>query len=368
MHTTRDYKWIAIILAAAAISACKKAVVEQKDNGAELAKKQAEKDAADKAAKEKAAKEKAAADAKKSVDDALTAFGAEANGAAEQRRKTYLALVDAIEKSKGAMDTSVYKGLPIGAATPFFARLKQIDDDEVVDDKNAPNIPPKPEHNPPKYAGAYPLSGAVRKCYKDGVVLQAGAKFYFIDDAKCLDANYLRGYVEPEGRTINVDIGRDGRDAEVVKISDKESAADDRAAHNKAVADYEADYAKKLKEYQDATNGKEAVVAALEKRRGDRKKEREELWATLDTLLKPAAEGAKAGTDLSTVKLPSVAAPKVSGTGVPAAAPAPTVAGAPTPPAADSDPAPAPAAASKTGGSWTPKKTTEPTNFKDTPY
>lgn len=295
--------WIAFGLAVLASGGCKKPPVEQKDNGGELAKQQAAKEAAD-----KADKEKAAADAKKSVDDALKAFGAEASGTLEQRRKTYLAVLDAIEKAKAAMDTSIYKGLPVTAATPLFARLKQLDDDEVTDAKNTPNIPPKPEHDPPEYAGAFQLSGTVRKCYKDGVVLQSGAKYYFIEDGKCPDVSVLYGYVEPDGRTVNVDIGRDGRDAEVVKISDKESAADDRTAHRKAVADYEADYAKKLKEYNDASTGKETIVAELEKRRSARKTERETIWASLDTLLKPLAAAAAAGTDLSAVKLPSVPA------------------------------------------------------------
>ena len=193
---------------------------------------------------EHVAHERAAIDARRAVDTALKGFGAAPD--AEARRTGYLALLETLTKSKALVDPSTYKGLPFPAATPLLDRLAAIAAAEATDEKDAPNVPSKPEHDPPKYTGAFQLSGQVRKCYKDGVVLQSGAKFYFLADAKCPDVPYLYGYVQDDGRTVDVDIGRGGREATVVTIGDKESASDDRAAHRKAVVEYEADYAATL--------------------------------------------------------------------------------------------------------------------------
>ncbi len=259
---------------------------------------------------EHVAHERAAIDARRAVDTALKGFGAAPD--AEARRTGYLALLETLTKSKALVDPSTYKGLPFPAATPLLDRLAAIAAAEATDEKDAPNVPSKPEHDPPKYTGAFQLSGQVRKCYKDGVVLQSGAKFYFLADAKCPDVPYLYGYVQDDGRTVDVDIGRGGREATVVTIGDKESASDDRAAHRKAVVEYEADYAAKLKEYQDARRGNEAALAGLEKRRAARKAERDALSVALDAVLLPLARAAASGADLSAVKPPEATPPTLS--------------------------------------------------------
>jgi hypothetical protein len=324
MRTTIVGVLIATSLALSSSAGCKKAPVEQKDNSAAEAR---EKEEAAKAAKDKAAKEQAAADAQKKVDDALKAFAAAPN--AEHRRDTYLAVLDALTQARTAMDVTVFKGLPVAAASPFFDRLTAIRAEEVVDEKDAPNIPVKPEHDPPKYDGAFALSGQVRKCYKDGVLLESRGKFYVVSNADCPETRSLYGVVEPTGKTLDVDIGRDGREAEVVTISDKETERDDRIAHRKALVDYETDYRDRLKEYFAATNGKEAVVAALEKRRSARKAERETLWKSVDSLLRPIAKAVAEGKALDKVTLPSVPAPSASAPATITAATAPV---APAPP------------------------------------
>jgi hypothetical protein len=349
MRTTIVGVLIASSLALSSSAGCKKAPVEQKDNSAAEAR---EKEEEEKAALEKAdraAKKKAAAEAKAKVDDALKAFGSAPN--AEKRRETYLAVLDALTQAKAAMDVSVFKSLPVAAATPFFDRLTVIRAEEVADDKDAPNIPVKPEHDPPKYDGAFALSGQVRKCYKDGVLLESRGKFYVVSNADCPDTTSLYGVVEPTGKTLDVDIGRDGREAEVVTVSNKETERDDRIAHRKALVDYETDYRDKLKDYYAATNGKEAVVAALEKRRSARKAERETLWKSVDTLLLPVAKAVADGKALDKVTLPSVAAPSAS-TQTTATAPIVAVvpAAAAAPPAVTV--APTPSAPPTTGGGW----------------
>jgi hypothetical protein len=301
---------IAAGLALGVSTGCGKSVAVKKDSAEEEAAAKAAVSAAEQTANEKAAtaaRQKAADDAKQSIDDALKDFAAASD--AGIRRAKYLVLVDRLAAAKPAIDISIYKGLPVAALTPLFNRLMIIRAVEEADEKEAPLIPPKPEHEPPKYNGTFHLWGQVRKCYKDGVVLEAGEKFYFVSDAVCPDGTSLHGFVEESGRTVHIDIGRDGRDAIVVKIGDKESERDDRAAHNKAVADYEADYAKKLKEYQDATRGNATLLASLETRRIARNADREAISRSLDPVLLALAKEAAKGGDLSAVKAPLVALP-----------------------------------------------------------
>jgi len=90
----------------------------------------------------------------------------------------------------------------------------------------------------PVYDGAFRLSGSVRKCYQDGVALESQGKLYFVKDAKCPDAPLLHGWVEDNGETVTLDFGRNGREAKIVEISDKEKAQDDRKAFNEKSAEY----------------------------------------------------------------------------------------------------------------------------------
>jgi len=90
----------------------------------------------------------------------------------------------------------------------------------------------------PVYQGAYRLGGAVRQCYKDGVVLESQGKLYFIKDAVCPDEPLLHGWVDDTGDTVTLDLGRNGREAKVVEISDKEKAQDDRKEFNQQMAAY----------------------------------------------------------------------------------------------------------------------------------
>lgn len=125
-------------------------------------------------------------------------------------------------------------------------------------EKELENLPGKPV-----YDGAFRVGGAVRTCYKDGVVLESNGKLYFVKDATCPDTPLLHGWVEDTGETLTLDLGRNGREAKVVEISDKEKAQDDRKDFNEKLAAYSAAVAAnpRLPKEREA---KEARLKALE--------------------------------------------------------------------------------------------------------
>jgi len=114
--------------------------------------------------------------------------------------------------------------------------------------------PEKPNYSPPKYNGAFQLIGVQRKCGSDGVLLESNDKLYFIKNCNCTDGyrNGMHGWVEPIGTEIMVDIGRNGRRAIVVKVSNKETANDDRKDFSNMVREYELEYRADMKAYSKA--------------------------------------------------------------------------------------------------------------------
>lgn len=227
-----------------------------------------------------------AADA--AAKEAWLAFTATATKSAADRRRSYTLLVAAVS---GRPDRGAALGIPglhIDELRPKLERLVALES-ELPKDVEVPPVPEKPVHEPPKYMGVFQLSGAVRTCYKDGVLMAARGKYYFVRDAVCPDAPLLTGFVEETGETVDADIGRDGREAIVVRIADRESAADDRADHRKAVAEYEAEFKKKTEEYKKALAERQAIERTLGPAGMARAAEAADLRRAVDDVLVPLA-------------------------------------------------------------------------------
>ncbi len=250
-------------------------------------------------------------DAKRELLAACTAFRASKEGPAQDRRAAYRAVLAAYEKAKPAADVAAYPGIPSPTAGQLLARLDALTLEAEEESKAAPNIPEEPKHDPPKYDGAFKIAGVVRHCFQDGVALEVRGKFYFVRDANCPDVSILHGFVEDTGSTVQLDIGRDGREAAVVTISDAEKARDDRAAHREALASYEAEYVTQVQAYRAALRDNSEAVKALAKNRAARAQERKTSEKALDVVLLALAQGQ--------------AQPDATGAGVP------TVGGAPPP-------------------------------------
>jgi hypothetical protein len=300
----------------------------------------------------RAAREKKEAEAEKKAEQeklksAIEAAEKElrntASGTAEERRKAYEALVERISAAQGKLDVKPYQGYLSPRAVAIRKRLDDIASEEEKDKAAAPNIPEKPKNEPPKYDGAYQLTGRVRKCYADGVLLSKGKKYYFIKDARCPDVDILYGYVEETFGTVQADIGRDGREAVVVTISDKETAQDDRADHRKAVKEYADEYKKQKAAYDKAVAENSAAVRTLEANNARRDAERTRLYSELDGILAPLAKGGPSAAPASsdTVALdsiptedkaaPTAPKPAAAGAQLPAAQAAPKPAATPVP-------------------------------------
>jgi hypothetical protein len=247
-------------------------------------------DAAAAAADSQQASDAAGAEAKREAAAAYAEFSGNKTGSAEGRRKSYVSLVAALEKAKSVAGMPAYEGIPSRRAAELLAKLDTLNGEEgAASDGLA--IPEVPKHEPPKFDGAFPLGGAVRQCFKDGVALESNGKFYFIRDAVCPTLALLQGYVEDTGSTVQLDIGRDGRQAAVVTISDAEKAQDDRAAHRKAVAEYEADYAQQAREYKAAVKDRGPKLEAAKRRQAARTQARDAAATDLDVVLVALASG-----------------------------------------------------------------------------
>jgi hypothetical protein len=231
-----------------------------------------------------------ASEAKREIASAYAAFTGSRAGSAERRRSTYVALVAVQEKSKSVPAIASHAGIPSRQAEKLLARLDALTAADAAETESLA-MPDQPQHEPPKYEGAFPLGGAVRKCFQDGVALESNGRFYFVKDAECPVLSLLHGYVENTGDTVKLDLGRDGRDAAVVAISDAEKAQDDQQAHRKAVSEYEADYAKLLQEYRAAIKTRGPILAAAKKSRPLRAQERQAVETELDGILLTLAGG-----------------------------------------------------------------------------
>ncbi len=237
------------------------------------------------------------------IQSAWQAFKATADKGPQERRAAYTALVALVSGQEAAAVAGGVPDLRTGTIQPLLHRLAELERQEQG--AALPPVPDKPEHDAPKYMGAFPLGGRVHTCYKDGVLLQSAKKYYFIKDAVCPDAPLLHGFVEDTGETIMADVGRDGREATVVRIADRESASDDRAAHRKAVAEYEKDYREKTEEYRKALADRQAAERALGPDAKARSAEMEKLRKQIDGALVAVLKGGTA---------PSASAPSPSST------------------------------------------------------
>ena len=121
--------------------------------------------------------------------------------------------------------------------------------------------PEKPKFEAPAYTGTRFLQGTFRGQYdggflgRDGAVLQAGKKFFVVLATEVtpiqvfLSGGTLNGYVRPTGKTVTLDIG-DGREAEVVEVTQRESYSDDQASYKKEVAEAKAAFKDELADYE----------------------------------------------------------------------------------------------------------------------
>lgn len=216
----------------------------------------------------------------KELQRAWQAFKALENESIDKQIAGYRAVLEAKKVVTSPKSVDWLPDLKAVEILPVVARLEALDR-ELAEAPALPEVPAKPENNPPKYLGAFPLSGRVRKCYKDGVLLESNGKFYFVRDAVCPDVNLLTGHVEDTGSTVEVDIGRNGREAMVVTIADKESAREDRVAHQKALVEYQQQYTKDLAEYQKAVAERAAAERALGPTQKAKGEERDNVRKTL---------------------------------------------------------------------------------------
>lgn len=306
-----------------------------------------------------AAKEAAAAKAQLTAeaDALLKSFGDTDSDETDIRRERFRALRNKVMGTDLASGPK-YRAVASPALGAILDRLDALDTDEKRDAAalDEANIPERPTHQPPAYDGAFQISGVVKKCYRDGIVVLSNGKYYAVMGVDCPDTNLTSGYVETTGGTTTVDIGRDGREAIDVKLSDRESAQDDRRAHQEALREYEATYQQNLRAYQTAVRENGALVARIEAARRSRDTERTKLLAKLDLELGSLAMQAFKGEPLrleedevAAAKAPaadSTQPPSALPTGQPGRASTAALAGTATPSTATTTVTPAAAATS----------------------
>lgn len=174
-------------------------------------------------------------------------------------------IVNAIEAAKRdgfESELGPAKDLP-DIAAKIEAAKKQLAEDL------APAKPEKPIHEKPKYSGAWPISGRCRGRYNEneGIVIQADGKYYVVKDSEPCETPYVNGFVENTGETVTLALGRDGREADVVVLKDRETYLDDQKAYRDKVARAQADYQQAVKDYpQRVREWQDEVAAAARKR------------------------------------------------------------------------------------------------------
>lgn len=223
---------------------------------------------------------------------AVAAFMATASGTAESRRESFGKFLSQYDDpvAGSASEREQLKSLAHPTAREILKRIRALDDEGRKERAALGTRPEKPEK--PSYAGAFHLSGSIKKCYQDGIVVRGRGKYFFVKDAQCPNLRRVNGYVESDlmGTTIDVDIGRDGREAEVVTLSDRETAQDDREVFNDEIIP---DYRKELRRYTDwdKIHGDEEREHKLNSlSRGAAK---QTLEAALERILAPMAGGAQ---------------------------------------------------------------------------
>ncbi|MBN4050271.1 hypothetical protein JYT28_00795 [Desulfobulbus sp. AH-315-M07] len=265
------------------------APADTRDDAGREEKKRKEKEAARKRREQRAKQEGEEYVAR--LEAAVAAFRATTTGESESRIAAYKELIADLREAQAGVDTGRYDGFLNPGADTILKRLDELgrEEQEAQAEEEAVGLPDQPKLELAKYSGAFRLSGTVKKCHTDGVAIKSGRKYYFIKDAVCPDRRILYGYVEDALTTVMLDIGRDGREAKVVTISDKESAQDDRRSHRALQKEQRAEHQSKLKAYRAAVNDNRDLLRRLKKEAAARATETKKLRRELDKILEKMA-------------------------------------------------------------------------------
>ncbi len=155
-----------------------------------------------------------------------------------------------------------------------------------------------PKYEEPEYDGAWFLSGYYRANYTgrngdiEGVVITKGESYFVVmgADPASRGVDYLRGYVESTGKIIDLAVGRGGRTAVVVRLSDEETYRDDQKAYRAVVAEAKAKHQQALAAYRNAIQERKDTIRKLAAALDAAKQEESRLLGLYPAALKEAAE------------------------------------------------------------------------------
>ncbi|MCE9574545.1 MAG: hypothetical protein K8W52_15460 [Deltaproteobacteria bacterium] len=142
-----------------------------------------------------------------------------------------------------------------------------------------PEKPEKPTYEKPLYSGAWPIAGLCRGRYNEdeGIVIQAGGRYFVVKQAEPCETPYVNGFVEDDGEPVTLNLGRDGRVADVVRLTDRETYIDDQRAYREQVAQAQSDFKASVAAYPQLLREWEADVAATARKRAAALSSRDEL-------------------------------------------------------------------------------------------
>lgn len=219
-----------------------------------------------------------------SLTAAAQLLGKAAQGTPEDREKSYNLL------SKALKDPAAR--IAAAEVTRYRKILAQVD--EVSKQLAAlpvpdelPETPEKPTYEKPEYDGAWLLAGEFRGRYKDGggIVVQRGNKYYIVEDGSVPVFRYVHGFVVNTGGLEILAIGRDGRTADVVRLSDRETYYEDQADYRKSVAEAKKEFGEALKEYEVALQKRKRAEADAAKTLSSRRAQEQVLQKKKSQLL-----------------------------------------------------------------------------------
>lgn len=199
------------------------------------------------------------------IAKAQAAFLDSAKSSPDDRVDAYKKLLDAMSWASDAVDNkAALEKFRSETAKKIIDRLTEIDEAETKDEQSAPDVPEKPEYNPPKYVPLF-------------------EKDELFDEA------------------------------------------DDRKAYQQELRTYQEDYKTKLTEYQKAVAENRVATADMKKRKVARDSERKQLAGQLDKILLAlvSSKGESAGPDVKSEPVNVGATGKPPAT-APLAGPAPT--------------------------------------------
>jgi hypothetical protein len=233
------------------------------------------------------------------VASAHAAFGAAVSDTPDARLSAFSNLLRAIDAAKPNADLKAYDRVRVPTLVAAVERLEALNQEAAANTTEPAPAPEKPE-----YDGAFYLHGSIKRCYGDGVLLVSGNTYYFLRDGACPTSSFvtrLEGYVEKTGETETADIGRDGREAHVVILADREKMLDDKAAFATAMA-----------EYREALRERTVEIAARNKALGAIASERSRLRSQIDPALKRFADRMRQTLDVGLVDSTGLEATDVS--------------------------------------------------------